>query len=331
MSEYRSLFCGLSGALRADYSPLARFLVNRDSAFLSLIAAASDTKDPVGTVTTCCNPLSQPSQLWQSGLHAQYAAAVTVCGLAIKLEDDAADERGLRKWAAGLFGKSLSGMRDRAIEVLNATRFPTYDVQEAIRSQSAVEARKPDLLGAAEPTSQAYGMIFGHTARLDGASADIDQATALGKSFGRLVYFEDAYADRLQDEKKHRYNPLIGGDISELKQEFTQSAISFCEAVSQTTKGKLAHVADDILSNTWFRHQALLTDEGQHAVTQKSKQNKGKAEKKRSRCRDGCDCCPDTCCSCGNPGKGGCCDSLFDCGPGDAGCIDCCPCDGCSC
>lgn len=97
-STYRSFFCGLSGALRDDYYPAARFLVNRDSTFLSLMTASVSGQAPAPVQSTCCNPISAPRPLLKDGLHAQYAAAVTVCGLATKLEDDRPNAMPCKRW-----------------------------------------------------------------------------------------------------------------------------------------------------------------------------------------------------------------------------------------
>ena len=113
---YRSTFCGLCNALAGQYGQPARLLVNRDSTFVALLAAAQSPVAPTVTLSTRCQPWSRPIPVFESGFAPAFAAAVTLCGLQAKLDDEQADERGLR--AAGcrvLVGVVAQTFRPRTI------------------------------------------------------------------------------------------------------------------------------------------------------------------------------------------------------------------------
>ena len=323
-SIYRSFFCGLSGALRDDYSPAARFLVNRDSTFLSLLTASLAPAPPTLSHRTCCNPISAPRPLFSNDLHARFAAAVTVCGLTAKLDDDRADETGLRKNAARLLGRAISPMSDRAISFLNSTSFPTADVITMMEEQSAIEASQPDLLTAASPTSEAYGTIFRHAATLADAPHQQSKLQSLGQNLGRLIYWQDAHQDRAEDAKRGRFNPLEKADEGEFDHHFTTALTEFHQVT--TLPGSFQPTIREIISSTLAKHQALIPA-GAIPILENPDVNQRTGKKKKDRWWDRCCDCSD-CCHCPTSGTGSCCDSACDCGPGDSGCVscDCCSC-----
>jgi hypothetical protein len=314
LSTYRSFFCGLSGALRDDYSPAARFLVNRDSTFLSLLTASINPAPPAITMRTCCNPIAVPRPLFSNDLHSRYAAAVTICGLSAKLDDDREDETGIRKNAARLLGRALGPMTDRAISFLNSVRFPTAEVVEMMAEQSAIESSRPDLLTAASPTAAAYGTIFGEAARLAGAPRERGRLEKMGQNLGRLIYWKDAYDDRKEDAQKGRFNPLERAEEGEFESHFSDAFTNFQEITS--LPGTFQITVGEVCSSTAAKHQGLMPD----VLFSGPKEPKPRRERDRSK-KSFCDrYCPCDCCHCGN--------SACDCGPGDSGCIDCdcCPC-----
>lgn len=296
---YRSFFCGLSGALRDDYSPAARFLVNRDSTFLSLMGAAAAPKLPAAVQSTCCNPISTLKPLHSQGEHARFAAAVTVCGLATKLEDDRQDEKGLHRFVAKSLGQAITGMTDQAISLLNTLRFPTAEVVELMRAQNVIEKEKPNLMMATGPTETAYGTIFSHAAQLADSPGDQQRYESLGKNLGRLVYWKDAHDDLAEDNKRGRFNPLTRTDPEEFHHRFAQAAFDLESQARDSRLTSLQPVINQILSGTLARHGSLLTA-GDLSLEQKERlaalklEEEKKGKKEQGRCQNCCDnliCC----------------------------------------
>lgn len=209
---YRSAFCGLCNALARDYGQPARFLVNRDAAFVALLAAAQSPSPPVMALSTRCQPWRKPMSVLDSGPGPAFAGAVTLCGLEAKLDDERADERGLR--AAGCRAlAALSRSRfDRAHATLAASGFPLAEVRQRLDVQQRCEARildqGADPAEAAQPSAQAFGAILAHTARVAGAEHNVEPLYVAGRYLGEMVYTLDAFQDLSDDQAHGRFNFL---------------------------------------------------------------------------------------------------------------------------
>ncbi len=212
---YRSHFCGLCNRLREDYGLWSRWLINRDSTFLSLLGAAQQPGCPDAVCTTCCNPLGRKRQLFQNGPSAEYAAAVTICGLAIKIQDDADDERRLRRWGSRCAGSLLKRPVKKAKAVLESFGFPAESVREGILKQSDVERaiqthHLKSFESAGDPTADSYARIVEFTGQLPSASVEnAIRLKNLGRWLGLSVYWFDAWIDYDSDLRRGRFNPLM--------------------------------------------------------------------------------------------------------------------------
>lgn len=230
-TTYRAHFCGLAGALHQGYGPAARFLVNRDSTFLTLLASGLAPQAPATCLTTCCNPLGRTRPLLVPGPALHYVAAITVAGLVTKVEDDAQDERGPRRWLARLGVHALGDWDARASGVLHALGFPVAAVRHTLHSQADAETAAegtattppgalPDpgaqlalvVAKTAAPTQAAYGEITAHLGRLGPQplpAAALEALRQLGHHLGLLIYCQDAWDDWAADRARHRFNPLL--------------------------------------------------------------------------------------------------------------------------
>lgn len=208
---YRSTFCGLCNALAGQYGQPARLLINRDSTFVALLAAAQSPAAPTVTLSTRCQPWSRPIPVFESGSVPAFAAAVTLCGLQAKLGDEQADERGLRAGGCRVLSTLSSKRFDRAQAVLAAADFPVVDIRRQLAEQSRVEKRVVsggDPAMAAQPTSRAFGSILAYTARLAGNTSNVEPLVEAGRNLGKLIYTLDAYQDLPDDFRRGRFNFL---------------------------------------------------------------------------------------------------------------------------
>jgi hypothetical protein len=208
---YRSTFCGLCNALARQYGQPARFLTNRDSTFVAMLAAAQAPEPPAATLSTRCQPWRRPLPVFEAGPIPAFAAAVTLCGLQAKLVDERADERGLRAVGSRLLAALLRPRFDRAQAILVAGGFPVNDARHQLDLQASIEARVASGLApveAAEATGRAFGAILAHTARLTGKNGNAAPLYRVGYSLGTLVYTLDAYQDFYEDGRRGRFNYL---------------------------------------------------------------------------------------------------------------------------
>ncbi|MDB6175708.1 MAG: hypothetical protein JWL59_5019 [Chthoniobacteraceae bacterium] len=332
---YRAHFCGLSSCLHRDYGAWARCLVNRDSAFLALLGSALTVDGPAVINTTCCNPLGKKREMLRAGPILQYAAAVTICGLSTKLEDDANDERGARRWLAMAGREMLGEAGTTAFGRLHALGFHVDDVTALLRAQPQEEHSRADLASAAQPTCAAYGEIVAHLGQLAGApSAALRE---IGWQLGFLVYTQDAWEDWAGDQKCRRFNPLHALVEENARRErvvtvMRQASERLRVAFDSLTVRRNRDLLRGVLVEGANRRVLAVS---QSRADEKTRKRKTPAPREHQswRCRDCCDCwgwcdCFD-CCECVrcSPRAGG---AICDCNPCDGDGCGCCGCD-CSC
>lgn len=322
---WRGTFCGLARVLAREYSAPARLLVNRDATFLALLGLSIDPEAPNWKMATCCNPLATPFPVDDTHPAVSHAAAVTVCGLATKLDDDALDEKGVRQLLSKSGSVLVAPAVDRAIARLNSSAFPTACVTEHLAGQNQQESDSPLL--ADDATAHSFGMITAHLADLLNLQPLKPRLAKLGAAHGRLVYWRDAWDDQQSDRKKGRFNPFFELEPALIRERIGDAWSEFTSTLSGLPLHRHADLLTHIGENTGHRHSLFLSLE---KSSKKDRSRGSIKERDNSCCRhcDGCDCC----CHCpSGKSKGGCGDCCFDFGPGDSGCVDCCPCDGCDC
>lgn len=325
---WRGVFCGVARELAFDYGPAARLLANRDAAFLALIGLGLDPGSPHWIRATCCNPFGHPFPVPSPHPATGFAAAVSVCGLAAKLEDDHSDEKWPRRLIARA-GLRLGGAGiDRAVAWLNGRSFPTAGTIAALASQNTVEGNDP--LNAEAPTARAFGTITAFLGTLLEVPSAIPELRRLGEAHGRLVYWRDAWDDRTADRKAGRFNPFLLQGAEALRPRFDAAWRDFREALAALPLRRHLPLLSDIGGRTEEKRRRL-EEENCASRREKRRRERELRKDKRPSCWSSCDCC-DCLPSCGGrSGKACTIDSCFDCGPGDTGCCDCCPCDGCNC
>ena len=215
-------------------------MVNRDGAFLSLLTAAQSPTAPVFVHTTCCNPFGPSRDLFQHDVHARFAAAVTVCGLKTKLEDDREDNRGLRRLLARNGAAAISKWASRAENILRDIEFPFDSVQQRLKDQSRLEREvregKRSPWDTSGPTAESYSQILGHSATLSGVSENRSPLEKVGASLGRIIYLLDARQDLESDKAQGAFNPMLyGGSENALNSRLSDS-VSDLSSASQNTR-----------------------------------------------------------------------------------------------
>ena len=338
-SVYRAHFCGLCNALRHRYGLWSRLLVNRDAAFLSLLGSALCETEPEIVLATCCNPLAKPRSLVHTAPHVDYAAAVTVCGLAVKLDDDADDEPGLRGRVAGISRAALRTPLLKAVDVLEDTGFPVSETLELMRAQKGSESVAHGCpTEAAQQTRLAYGNIFAHLQKVTGAAEKQEAPLrSLGEHLGELIYLMDAWEDYADDQRRGRFNPLPEAEetrraaVRELSGRCIAGLTSAFNALH--LNGRMPITKQLILLTmpaATMRRIGLSTEGGgTRPLRNPTPEDPRPREDKRS-CWERCDCgscdCDPVCCDTSG------CDCLDCHGCHSCDCNGCdCPCDGCDC
>lgn len=330
---YRAHFCGLGTSLHRHHGAWARWLVNRDSTFLALLGSALAESPPRFCQTTCCNQFAAPRDLVEDSPVLQYTAAVTICGLSAKLDDDAQDERGWRRWAARLGSHTLDRPIADALGLLHGMHFPVAQVRAWMAGQSSAESNTANLHDCARPTSAAYGEIVAHLATITKAPLAKSALHQLGESLGFLIYGQDAWDDWAKDQRRGQFNPLhafphLSGRRRALLPHL-EAALTNLRATFQSLPLRRHR---DLL------HAVLIEGADQRVAQVRDGEDGAKGPepklermgRKEKRCCSKWDCCecPADCCDCVRccrmPKRGG---SMCDCNPCDGDGIECCGCD----
>jgi len=325
---YRSHFCGLAGMLSSEYGVWSRCLINRDSTALALLGTALSESPPQATASTCCNPLAAPRPMFRSGPAMRYAAAVTICGLAAKLEDDDDDEGVPRRILAAGLGHLLEDAFSKAAGTLHALAFPVPTVIEALHA-----GKNPTLPWeqSFRATGAAFGEIYAHLGTLTGSGPEARSALCrIGSSLGFLTHAKDAWDDWESDQRQGRFNPMHG----------LASREDRLAALSPLALAEAGQIRRAFASLPLRRHRDLLemalvqgTHDRVNGWMSTAKRKNRVTQKGRARWWDNCDPCSG--CSsgsdCGSLGRGtsvGC--DLNPCDGDGCGCGGC-DCPGCDC
>ena len=329
-SEYRAHFCGLCNRLRQDYGLPMRFLVNRDATFLSLLGNAMNPASKPPVTATCCNPLGKPRLVVQEGYAVSYAAAITLCGLHAKLDDEILDQtsrptRAALKGARGV----LNGPVTRAGGYLESVGFPVETVRQTLGSQALLEKEaesrgRADLSQLSEPSSFTFGKIVAHTAQHQREALE-----HIGQSLGRLIYILDAWVDRQRDLETRQFNPfLINPNLMNSVPARIDTEINTLATAMRTLRlSSHREVLEVILGRNLQRTcTLLLEDNPSNDQASKHDRRKKTGEPSYVDCSDWrlwCDPCDFIyCCDCTDIGSLDCCGDCGDCGCDCGG--DCC-------
>jgi len=297
-SCYQAHFCGLACRLSKDYGPWARCLVNRDSTALALLGTSLQSAGLSPTSATCCNPFASPRPLFVDGPVTRFAAAVTVCALGAKLDDDEADERGLRRHVSGMAAGWVDEAVGKAMGILHALSFPVDRVRAALQ---------PPTGASFEATGTAFGEIVAHFGTYADPEFEPETRRALrqlGESLGCLVHAKDAWDDWESDLRRGRPNPLHSLATPEERRHL----------LLPTTGAAVHRMEQAITALPLRRHQSLVgavwidsvrervdgwlsTGPAATRRAKRKERRERKGEDRWCRCCDHCDCSP--CCQCG--------------------------------
>ena len=330
--------------MRRHHGLWARGLINRDSAFLSLLGNALLPTAPVPTLATCCNPLGTPRELVQDSPIQAYVSAVTMCGLIAKVSDDGDDERGWRRGFARTCRPLLGETEARAVGLLESLGFPTSKVRQALAAaEKTMEGggdRDPakELRGAVASTGEAYGEIVGFLGVLARRpESEVGALRSIGLELGTMIHLKDAWDDFDDDRRRGRPNPFPASSGLEQRREWLRPIFANSVAVLQQALGGISDlryqglIHSILIDGVGRRTNEMLARLEDYEEKEKEKQRRKREKKSRRERGEGgccrhcdCHCCDCTDCSgCSKGcGKGG--GSHCDCNPCDG---DCCGCD----
>ena len=203
LDTYKAVYCGLCHCLRERYGLASSVGLSYDFALLAALGLALLPDEPKVRFGNCItHPLKKRAYLEETEA-LRYAAAVQVLLVCGKLEDDRADERGLRPIcsATGL-GILKSAYRKAARDYPLAFEA----VSQELALQAEAESRQGESLDTyAHHNGRLLSRLVTPLGQDDTQKRVLEQ---LGYQLGRWVYLMDAADDWEKDEEKGRFNAL---------------------------------------------------------------------------------------------------------------------------
>lgn len=204
---YKTVYCSLCRGLQKHFGVAAKFFVNYDFAFLSLIGLALAEPAPLFISGRCTvNPFVRQTYIEECEA-IRFAAGCLVLSAYHKLSDDIRDERITRSLAA----RALKIILYRAFRKAGrAYREVDSVISGNMQKQIALELKKEtDIDCLADPTAGCLSFICGSFAK---DKDELRVLASLGGMLGRFIYLIDAADDLREDLRKGRFNPLLGND-----------------------------------------------------------------------------------------------------------------------
>ena len=239
---YRAAYCGLCRSMGKICGGSSRLTLSYDGVFLALLRTALTKNAPSLERHVCpYSPLVKKNMLVGSPDMDFSAGAMGVLA-ALKIEDDVADEAGIKKLGALLCRPSakkwIRGADGLDLGIAPETRKRLDAYYAAEKENASCEFSDAGIEAGAEAFGEVVGML---------ASRGIEQenyaiAYSVGRHVGRWIYCIDALDDLGEDAKKGRYNAFIAsyGDSLDEDEKLTLTCLLCDESDSAMAMLELA-------------------------------------------------------------------------------------------
>ena len=199
---YQAAYCGLCRTMGKCTGCISRLFLSYDMVLLLLTRVAAEGTEVTLRPRRCAVHPARPRLMMEPNGASRYSALATVLLAHGKAEDNAKDERGLRRLAA------------RGIRRILAAALTRADCPEDLREAAESPLRRLEALeGARCPSVDECADTFGDTLAavfaygLDTSTGRI--CSAIGRSVGRVLYVLDAADDLERDRASGSFNPLL--------------------------------------------------------------------------------------------------------------------------
>lgn len=227
---FRARYCGLCHALKKRYGFPARFFVNYDFTFLSMLIQSPEECTQIERRRCAVSPFRKKSCCAQSRALAASADGSMILGW-WKLKDSAADKgffKGIPYRAAALLMKPAFR---RA-----AKRRPLFAAQaeELLKELAGIESAK---MASIDAPADCFGRLLAELAGF-APEGEREPLRQLMYHVGRWIYIIDAYDDLAEDFRRGSYNPLLlrfgaaEGGLSESDREYVSVTLKHSASIA---------------------------------------------------------------------------------------------------
>lgn len=201
---YRAFYCSMCKKLGRSYGLFARFTLNYEFVFLSILYASLNDKDCPTKLGRCpFNPAKKCNYCTGSDDELDFAASAGIMLLYYKLLDNIRDEKNIKRLGfillKPMFKSSYRKAKEKYPELDEI--FLSYDSEQQKIEENAIM----NIDAAAEPTAKMLSMLFKMCSAEQSNQRVLER---LGYCMGRYIYILDAAADLEKDKKSGSYNPL---------------------------------------------------------------------------------------------------------------------------
>ena len=216
---YRAIYCGLCRAMGHHTGCASRMTLSYDFVFLAAFRAAITGEKFIPQPHRCVMHPVKPRMMAEDNDTFAYCARAAAYLTYAKLEDDLADESGVRCLAAKSLRPAAAGMRKQAGDL------PELE-ESIITSLSALGELEKAGSDSIDETAECFGRLLAAIFSYGLTGTDARIAREVGRAVGRFIYVIDAADDAPEDGEKNRYNPILrryGKDILR-EREYTDRA-----------------------------------------------------------------------------------------------------------
>ena len=199
---YKATYCGICRAMKKHCGPLSPLTLNYDSVLLALVRMLYMGDEPIEAAPARCiaHPFKKRPMLKENSALVYTARAFSLLAFH-KLDDDAYDERLLRRLAASV-AKCAVRRSARESDITELSKIAIEKLTE-IRRLETEGCDSPDI--PASLFGDLLGAIFSEG--LDGKDAILTRT--LGFHLGRFIFCADAAEDFSRDARMGAYNPYV--------------------------------------------------------------------------------------------------------------------------
>ena len=201
---YRAFYCSMCKKLGKSYGLFARFTLNYEFVFLSILYASLNDRDCPTKLGRCpFNPAKKCNYCTKSDEELDFSSSAAIMLLYYKLLDNIRDEKNIKKLSFKLlkpmFKKNYKKARAKYPELDEI--FLSYDNEQQKIEKNGIM----NIDAAAEPTAKMLAALFEMCSSEQNNKRVLKR---LGYCIGRYIYILDAAADLEKDKKSGSYNPL---------------------------------------------------------------------------------------------------------------------------
>lgn len=254
VARYKAYYCGLCREIRSSYGQLGRLSLSNDMTFLCvLLSSLYEPTETDGSAKCPVHPIKERAYIESPAT--SYAADMNMVLAYWKYRDGEKDD------GSRLQSRMARNLKKAYDDLCQRYPRQCQNVEENLKAIWDLEdAGTDDIDALCRISGQMFGAVF---VWKEDAFAPV--LYHIGEGLGRFVYLMDAYEDKKQDEKKHRYNPLLHNpdtDEETIRDSLTSMVAMAGDALELLPLEKDVDLIRNVVyQGVWNRYTLLNSDD----------------------------------------------------------------------